>query len=124
MPSTLRYALLSTLLVCTSLQAQSAAEPPVMPAMPEPSRPVVRQVEPVAPTDMRASNERMVASDAPGDVTRALFAAQAEGQHAGPGLRLQGSVANAAWRRYLKSFEHPLPPWFEKGVGSTQQGDR
>ncbi|MFU1984252.1 DUF3613 domain-containing protein, partial [Bordetella hinzii] len=58
----------------------------------------------------------------PGDVTRALMAAQADGRRAGPGLRLQGPVATAAWRRYLKSFEHPLPPWFASSATSGKGG--
>ncbi|MDQ8031733.1 MAG: DUF3613 domain-containing protein, partial [Bordetella sp.] len=47
---------------------------------------------------------------------------QADGRRAGPGQPLQGPVASAAWRRYIQSFEHPLPEWFGDRVGNKGGG--
>lgn len=115
----------------------AAAAPPATPA----AAPVVRQIDvtpeaqpAAAPAAQQAAaaapaEQTALADEQPGDVTRALMAAQAEGRRAGPGLRLQGPVATAAWNRYLKSFDHPLPEWFDStgasgkgsgGMGSSQ----
>lgn len=51
-----------------------------------------------------------------GDETRALLAAQAQGAQAGKALPTLGATASASWRRYLKSFDHPLPEWFSEKV--------
>ena len=48
-----------------------------------------------------------------GDITRALFEAQADGRRAG-GAAMLGPVSSAAWNRYLESFSHPIPEWFQK----------
>ncbi|ANY18188.1 hypothetical protein AW878_10090 [Bordetella pseudohinzii] len=98
--------------------ANPPAAAPVASGEPAAAPPVVRQVDaPAAPSAPAAFVE-----ENPGDVTRALMEAQADGRRAGPGLRLQGPVATAAWRRYLKSFEHPLPQWFESGATSGKSG--
>lgn len=51
-----------------------------------------------------------------GDVTRALLAAQADGRRAGGALPVLGPVSTAAWNRYLESFSHPIPEYFQKRV--------
>jgi len=51
-----------------------------------------------------------------GDVTRGLLAAQADGRRAGAALPVLGAVSTAAWDRYLASFTHPVPEWFQKRV--------
>ena len=52
--------------------------------------------------------------EAVGDITRALFEAQADGRRAGGALPMLGPVSSAAWNRYLESFSHPIPEWFQK----------
>jgi hypothetical protein len=51
-----------------------------------------------------------------GDVTRGLLAAQADGRRAGGALPILGPVSTAAWNRYVDSFTHPIPEWFQKRV--------
>ncbi|WP_017525267.1 DUF3613 domain-containing protein [Pusillimonas noertemannii] len=51
-----------------------------------------------------------------GDVTALLLAAQAEGRRAGPELPMLAPAANAAWKRYLDSYTHPIPEWFQERV--------
>jgi len=51
-----------------------------------------------------------------GDVTALLLAAQADGRRAGPALPMLGPTANAAWKRYLDSYSHPIPEWFQEKV--------
>ncbi|AKQ56848.1 Protein of uncharacterised function (DUF3613) [Bordetella hinzii] len=130
MSRSLKYCLLPALLSCVLAHAQThapltggaavsapaaapSAEPAAAPA-------VVRQVD--VPTPPAPPAQTAFVEENPGDVTRALMAAQADGRRAGPGLRLQGPVATAAWRRYLKSFEHPLPPWFASSATSGKGG--
>ena len=93
------------------------------PASPDPNA-AVRQVPspdvpPAPPPAARASADDL---DRPGAVTRALMAAQADGRRAGPGVPLQGPVASAAWKRYIKSFEQPLPQWFGTRIESNSGG--
>jgi len=51
-----------------------------------------------------------------GDITRGLVGLQASGLRSGPGQPLQGAVATAAWGRYMKTFELPIPQWFSERV--------
>lgn len=54
-----------------------------------------------------------------GDVTRTLLQAQADGRVAGPRLPMLGVTADASWQRYLDSFKHPLPIFFENKVSKS-----
>ncbi|PTN52823.1 DUF3613 domain-containing protein, partial [Achromobacter xylosoxidans] len=47
---------------------------------------------------------------------RGLLAAQADGRRAGNALPVLGPVSTAAWNRYLESFKHPIPVWFDRNV--------
>ena len=58
--------------------------------------------------------------DEVGQATRAALALQVGGQSAGPVLPMQGEAASAAYKRYLDSFAHPIPEFFEKKVKSGQ----
>ena len=91
--------------------AASAPEPASAASMPE--RAVVQQVQtplPQAPAAAPAVQEGF------GDVTRGLLAAQADGRRAGNALPVLGPVSTAAWNRYLESFKHPIPVWFDRNV--------
>jgi Tfp pilus assembly protein FimV len=100
-----------------------------------PQRPVVQQVQtpmpqpaaqaaPAAPAASAAAPQAAAAQAAApaaveenfGDVTRALLAAQADGRRAGGALPVLGPVSTAAWNRYLESFSHPIPEYFQKRV--------
>ncbi|MCY0388167.1 DUF3613 domain-containing protein [Robbsia sp. Bb-Pol-6] len=52
--------------------------------------------------------------------TRAALALQVDGQAAGPMLPIPGEEASASYKRYLDSFAHPIPEFFEKKVKSGQ----
>lgn len=51
-----------------------------------------------------------------GDVTALLLAAQADDRRAGPERPMLAPTANAAWKRYLDSYTHPIPEWFQERV--------
>lgn len=53
-----------------------------------------------------------------GDVTHQLFAMQAQGTQAGRHLSIPGQEASASYQRYLKSFEHPIPEFYETAVNN------
>ncbi|MBH1432054.1 DUF3613 domain-containing protein [Stenotrophomonas maltophilia] len=61
-----------------------------------------------------------------GDTTRGLFRLQASGQQAGQHLPLLGDQATLGYARYMKSFEHEIPDFFEtdvaKSKGSSSSG--
>ena len=54
-----------------------------------------------------------------GDVTHTLLQAQADGRVAGPRLPMLGATADASWQRYLDSFRHPLPDFYENKVSKN-----
>ncbi|AMD47253.1 hypothetical protein FYA67_15775 [Bordetella holmesii] len=88
------------------VSAPSVAPPPSDGAAP----PVVRQIDVAAPgvsasaPAAPAATSTDLAQENPGDVTRALMQAQADG------------------RRYLKSFDQPLPQWFDSSSTSGKSG--
>ncbi|PMQ06483.1 hypothetical protein DyAD56_05735 [Dyella sp. AD56] len=57
-----------------------------------------------------------------GDVTRQLLSMQAQGTHAGKLLPIPGQQASASYQRYLKSFEHPIPEFYEAAVSKNSTG--
>lgn len=77
---------------------------------------------PVPPPAYRAASVATPSGE-PGQATRDLIRLQASGTQAGPGLPVLGDQARASYARYLKSFEHELPEYFENTVGtSTKAG--
>lgn len=105
--------------------AAPAAQP--VPAATLPDRPVVQQVPSTLPQPGAAAAQPVPAQASPqaapaevredfGDVTRGLLAAQADGRRAGGALPILGPVSTAAWNRYVESFTHPVPEWFQKRV--------
>jgi len=57
-----------------------------------------------------------------GETTRGLLTLQVSGRSAGKPLLMQEPVAQAAWDRYLKSFQRNLPQWFGERVRSEGSG--
>jgi hypothetical protein len=51
-----------------------------------------------------------------GDTVRQLFQMQASDQRPGRRLPMLGDEASASYRRYLKSFEHEIPDFYEAKV--------
>ena len=54
-----------------------------------------------------------------GDSVRNLLRLQASGQQAGARLPILGDQATASYARYLKSFEHEIPDFFDPDVGRS-----
>ncbi|CAB3895742.1 hypothetical protein LMG26788_04013 [Achromobacter pulmonis] len=106
----------------TGAMSSGAAQATPVPAAPAaaapmPARPVVQQVQtPLPQAAAPAAQPAAPASEAFGDITRGLLAAQADGRRAGAALPVLGATSTAAWNRYLESFSHPIPEWFTKRV--------
>lgn len=91
------------------------ATPPAPPA-------AAMQIADTRPLPMPAPLPATTARTEPGDATRQLLRLQASGAHAGRSLPVLGDQAHASYTRYLKSFEHELPEYFENTVGKTRSG--
>jgi hypothetical protein len=92
-----RIALLSALMPITVFAQQTQGNPPN------------------APTPGFAPAESAPAFHASqiGDTTRYVLQLQADGTQAGKPLPMLGDEATAAYHRYLKSFEHPIPDFYD-----------
>jgi hypothetical protein len=54
-----------------------------------------------------------------GDTTRQLLQMQASGSQAGNRLPMLGDEASASYKRYIQSFSHPIPEFYESKVGKN-----
>lgn len=52
-----------------------------------------------------------------GSATRTWLELQRSGQSAAPVRPMSGEAASHVYRRYLRSFDHPLPMFFERESG-------
>jgi hypothetical protein len=59
-----------------------------------------------------------------GDTTRYVLQLQVDGNQSGKPLPMLGDEATASYRRYLKSFDHDIPDFYESPVGKTDNGGR
>ena len=57
-----------------------------------------------------------------GDTTRDLLRMQADGSRAGTALPMLGEAASRSYQRYLNSFDHPIPEYFEAALPNSKQG--
>lgn len=84
----------------------------------EPMAPVARRVAPAM-----APRVGDVPADVPnwapvvGAASRHLLEAQASGRVAAPSPPMAGTTASLSWKRYIDSFSHPIPEFFESRVG-------
>ncbi|ACF52030.1 DUF3613 domain-containing protein [Stenotrophomonas maltophilia] len=126
---------LTCLLVAGAVQAQqqpltgqmlgggSPSAPPAQPLQSEPL-PTVDLAAPATPTAVVAADSiapatRPVRSQI-GDTARNLFRLQASGQQAGQHLPILGDQATLSYARYIKSFEHEIPDFFETDVAKSK----
>lgn len=93
----------------TTVSASTAAPPAAT---------TTQAVAPVQQTETPASNGWETRIHV-GDVTHILLQAQVDGRVAGPRLPMLGATADASWQRYLDSFKHPLPEYFENKVSKN-----
>lgn len=73
----------------------------------------------IAATDAATPVVRPVRSQI-GDTARGLFRLQASGQQAGQRLPILGDQATLSYARYIKSFEHEIPDFFETDVAKSK----
>lgn len=106
------------------MDARPAA--PAATAAPATSMPGDATGQATSPAPSGAASGDMAAAPGPtamdepaaiGQVTRQLLRMQVDGSHAGHRLPMLGDEASAAYRRYIDSFSHPIPEFFETTVG-------
>ena len=94
--------------------------PPAAPAPPPPPPPPPVAAAPAwvppPPPPARTRHEGI------GEATRALLELQASARSAGAALPMLGEAASRAYQRYLASFEHPIPEFFEATLPDAEQG--
>lgn len=81
--------------------------------------PLVHSANPPAPAVVVAAPVR---DHAIGDATRRLLKLQASGTSAAPVLPQLGQSSGAAYQRYMKSFEHAIPVFFDSTVPGNGGG--
>ncbi|AWH21729.1 DUF3613 domain-containing protein [Stenotrophomonas sp. ZAC14D2_NAIMI4_6] len=90
--------------------------------------PTVQSAQPLATVDTTAAPPAPPPAYVPastttrpqhGDSVRNLLQLQASGQQAGARLPILGDQATASYARYLKSFEHEIPDFFDPDVGRS-----
>ncbi|WP_082778781.1 DUF3613 domain-containing protein [Burkholderia sp. PAMC 28687] len=96
--------------VQTPLTAQAQAQSQAQPQYETVARP------PVMEQPVEAPVTRI------GDSTVAWLAMQRQGRLAAPAQPMLGVEADAAFRRYLKSFDHPIPAQLNSSVGEVGAG--
>jgi hypothetical protein len=70
-------------------------------------------------TDYAAAPDDGADRAAIGYTTRQLLQMQASGSHAGNRLPMLGDEASASYQRYIQSFTHPIPEFYESKVGKN-----
>jgi hypothetical protein len=100
--------------------AQAAIPDPPAPPSPAPaSAPVTApQSTDYAPAPAYASGDGADRA-AIGYTTRQLLQMQASGSQGGNRLPMLGDEASASYRRYIQSFNHPIPEFYETTVGKN-----
>lgn len=131
-PPGLRIALAATcLLACTVAGAQQRpltgqmlgdTAPPrtemAATPVPPPYEPLLPPLPPTDPLPLPIPDRPQI-----GDTTRALLQLQARGSHAGAHLPMLGDQASLSYARYLQSFTHPIPEFFDTSVRKQVTGD-
>ena len=74
------------------------------------------QLQPAAPLKTVAVTRHVTLI---GDATLSILALQRSGQLAAPTQPMLGAEASAAYARYLKSFDHPIPEHLDSSVGTV-----
>lgn len=108
-------------------QMMDGRQPATTTALPAPdttAAPVAREpTDTVAPPTNPAPAPTYYAAQV-GDTTRDLLQLQASGDRAGPPRPMLGVEASISYQRYMKSFEHPIPEFYEATVGKTANKER
>ena len=126
-----RRALAATLSLALTCVAAHAQQTPITGQMLAPTAPAARSDAapasapvaapmPAATPTAPSSPDESASSPTThiGDVTHQLLSMQAQGTQAGKHLSIPGQEASASYQRYLKSFEHPIPEFYETAVNN------
>jgi hypothetical protein len=123
---------IAVLLTCSASFATHAQQTPITGQMlaPAASAPASEDAlptsaPPAAPMQAALSNNTAEVKTQVGEVTHQLLNMQSQGTHAGKRLSTPGPEASASYERYLKSFEHPIPDFYDTAVsknGGTSSG--
>jgi len=117
--------LLGMLGICASAQAQHA---PLIERMADPDPATTSATATDAPdtvADSRAAATRQrtyLPRSQVGDTTRSLLQLQADSGRPGNALPMLGEAASRSYQRYLDSFSHPIPEYFEAALPDPKQG--
>jgi Protein of unknown function (DUF3613) len=111
-------AALCSMAIATSAAAQTQA--PLTSQEPSATVPMQQQAQaqaqPTAPVKTVAGTRHVTLI---GDATLSMLAIQRSGQLAAPAQPMLGAEASAAYGRYLKSFDHPIPEHLDSSVGTV-----
>ena len=119
---TSRQVLIALALTCSASIAVHAQQAPITGQMLAPAAPPATvdsaapppSAVPAAMAADHANEETQV-----GSTTRQLLGMQSQGTHAGKHLSIPGQEASASYQRYLKSFEHPIPEFYDAAVSKS-----
>jgi len=110
--------------------APAAAAETSAPAMPAPPPPPAYTTD-TAPATMPApppagDTYAYTADDddTVGSTTRQLLRMQASGSQAGRRLPMLGDEASASYKRYIDSFNHPIPEFYQTTIGKDTDSGR
>lgn len=90
------------------------------PATPAPAPAPGRNRPGSAAAIMRAQWQTPEDGDELGRGTRSLLALQVSGAVAGPALPMLGATVDVSYKRYLESFGHAIPEFFQEKVPTNQ----
>jgi uncharacterized protein DUF3613 len=111
-------ATLCSIAIATSAAAQT--QTPLTSQDPSAAVPIQQQAQaqaqPTAPVKTVAVTRHVTLI---GDATLSILAIQRSGQLAAPAQPMLGAEASAAYARYLKSFDHPIPEHLDSSVGTV-----
>jgi len=115
-------AALCSMAIATSAAAQTQMQMQTPLTSQEPSAAVQSQQQPQAQAQPMAPLKTVAVTrhvTLIGDATLSILALQRSGQLAAPAQPMLGAEASAAYARYLKSFEHPIPEHLDSSVGTV-----
>jgi len=96
--------------VTTVVTPQAATPAQPAPVAAAPAVVAAPRTEPAVTTASAAPQGR---SRPNGDVTSEVVRMQAEGRQAGQALPMLGATASPSWKRYIDSYSHPIPEFYE-----------
>jgi Protein of unknown function (DUF3613) len=106
-------AALCSMVIATSAAAQT--QTPLTSQEP-PAALQIQQAQPSPPIKTASVTRHVMLI---GDATLSILALQRSGRLAAPAQPMLGAEASAAYVRYLKSFDHPIPEHLDSSVGTV-----